>query len=37
VFSFGTWLLYKQGVIHFRSDIAETQWGAIVGRPGWCR
>jgi SSS family solute:Na+ symporter len=31
VFSFGTWLLYKQGVIHFRSDIAETQWGAIFG------
>jgi SSS family solute:Na+ symporter len=31
VFSFGTWLLYKQGVIHFRSDIAETQWGAIIG------
>ena len=31
VFSFGTWLLYKLGVIHFRSDIAETQWGAIFG------
>jgi SSS family solute:Na+ symporter len=31
VFSFGTWLLYKMGVIHFRSDIAETQWGAIIG------
>ncbi|MBV9379808.1 MAG: Na+/galactose cotransporter, partial [Streptosporangiaceae bacterium] len=31
LFSFGTWLLYKQGVIHFRSDIAETQWGAIFG------
>ena len=30
-FSFGTWLLYKLGVIHFRSDIAETQWGAIFG------
>ncbi len=23
--------VYKQGVIHFRSDIAETQWGAIFG------
>jgi solute:Na+ symporter, SSS family len=30
-FSFGTWVLYKVGVIHFRSDIAETQWGAIFG------
>src|SRR6266568_4112609 len=30
-FSFGTWVLYKLGVIHFRSDIAETQWGAIFG------
>jgi len=29
--SFGTWLLYKQGVLSFRSDLAETQWGAIVG------
>jgi solute:Na+ symporter, SSS family len=31
LFSFGTWVLYKLGVIHFRSDIAETQWGAIFG------
>jgi solute:Na+ symporter, SSS family len=31
VFAFGTWLLYKQGVLSFRSDLAETQWGAIVG------
>ena len=31
VFSFGTWLLYKLGVIDFRSAIAETQWGAIIG------
>src|SRR6266487_2560341 len=30
-FSFGTWVLYKLGVIDFRSDIAETQWGAIFG------
>lgn len=29
--SFGTWLLYKQGVVSFRSDLAETQWGAIFG------
>lgn len=29
--SFGTWLLYKQGVVSFRSDLAETQWGAILG------
>src|SRR5215475_7332732 len=29
--SFGTWLLYKQGVLSFRSDLAETQWGAIAG------
>jgi SSS family solute:Na+ symporter len=29
--SFGTWLLYKQGVLSFRSDLAETQWGAIIG------
>lgn len=29
--SFGTWLLYKQGVVSFRSDLAETQWGAIIG------
>ena len=31
VFSFGTWLLYKLNVIDFRSAIAETQWGAIIG------
>ena len=31
MFSFGTWLLYKLGVIDFRSAIAETQWGAIIG------
>jgi len=29
--SFGTWLLYKQGVLSFRSDLAETQWGAMIG------
>jgi SSS family solute:Na+ symporter len=29
--AFGTWLLYKQGVLSFRSDLAETQWGAIFG------
>jgi len=29
--AFGTWLLYKQGVVSFRSDLAETQWGAIIG------
>lgn len=29
--AFGTWLLYKQGVVSFRSDLAETQWGAIFG------
>ena len=29
--AFTTWLLYKQGVLTFRSDIAETQWGAIIG------
>jgi solute:Na+ symporter, SSS family len=29
--SFGTWVLYKQGVVSFRSDLAETQWGAIFG------
>lgn len=29
--SFGTWLLYKQGVVSFRSDLAETQWGAVIG------
>src|SRR5213075_142880 len=29
--SFVVWLLYKQGVFHFRSDLAETQWGAIIG------
>jgi SSS family solute:Na+ symporter len=31
VVSFGTWVLYKQGVVSFRSDLAETQWGAILG------
>ena len=31
LFAFGTWLLYKQGVLSFRSDLAETQWGAIIG------
>src|SRR5205809_466446 len=30
-FSFGTWVLYKTGVLSFRSDLAETQWGAIAG------
>jgi SSS family solute:Na+ symporter len=29
--AFGTWLLYKAGVLSFRSDLAETQWGAIAG------
>ena len=29
--AFGTWLLYKEGVVSFRSDLAETQWGAIIG------
>ena len=29
--AFGTWVLYKQGVVSFRSDLAETQWGAIFG------
>lgn len=29
--SFGTWLLYKEGVVSFRSDLAETQWGAVIG------
>ncbi len=29
--AFGTWLLYKLGVLSFRSDLAETQWGAIAG------
>jgi SSS family solute:Na+ symporter len=31
LFSFGTWLLYKQHVISFRSDLNENQWGAIIG------
>jgi SSS family solute:Na+ symporter len=31
LFAFGTWLLYKQHVLSFRSDLAETQWGAIIG------
>src|SRR5213075_1929785 len=29
--AFGTWLLYKAQVLSFRSDLAETQWGAIFG------
>ncbi len=29
--AFGTWVLYKVGVLSFRSDLAETQWGAIFG------
>ncbi|HET7243857.1 MAG TPA: sodium:solute symporter family protein [Streptosporangiaceae bacterium] len=29
--AFGTWVLYKLGVLSFRSDLAETQWGAIAG------
>lgn len=29
--AFGTWVLYKVGVLSFRSDLAETQWGAIAG------
>ncbi len=29
--AFGTWLLYKVNVLSFRSDLAETQWGAIIG------
>ena len=29
--AFGTWLLYKEGVVGFRSDLAETQWCAIIG------
>src|SRR6266705_1262427 len=29
--AFGTWLLYKANVLSFRSDLAETQWGAIIG------
>ena len=31
LFAFGTWLFYKQHVLSFRSDLAETQWGAIAG------
>ena len=31
VFAFGTWVLYKGHVLSFRSDLHETQWGAIVG------
>jgi solute:Na+ symporter, SSS family len=31
VFAFGTWVLYKEHVLSFRSDLHETQWGAIVG------
>jgi SSS family solute:Na+ symporter len=30
-FAFGTWVLYKEHVLSFRSDLHETQWGAIVG------
>jgi solute:Na+ symporter, SSS family len=29
--AFLIWLLYKQNVLSFRSDLAETQWGAIIG------
>jgi SSS family solute:Na+ symporter len=29
--AFGTWVLYKVGLLSFRSDLAETQWGAIAG------
>ena len=29
--SFAVWLAYKQGALSFRSDLAETQWGAIIG------
>jgi len=29
--AFGTWLLYQAHVLSFRSDLAETQWGAIFG------
>jgi SSS family solute:Na+ symporter len=29
--SFVIWLLYKQNVLSFRSDLHETQWGAIIG------
>jgi solute:Na+ symporter, SSS family len=29
--AFSTWLLYKLGVLSFRSDLAETQWGAMAG------
>jgi solute:Na+ symporter, SSS family len=29
--AFGTWALYKVGVLSFRSDLAETQWGAMAG------
>jgi SSS family solute:Na+ symporter len=29
--SFGTWVLYKQGAVSFRSDLAETQYGAMIG------
>ena len=32
--SFGTWVLYKQHVISFRSDLNENQWGAIIGFTG---
>jgi SSS family solute:Na+ symporter len=29
--AFGTWVLYKAGVLSFRSALAETQWGAMAG------
>ena len=29
--AFGTWVLYKEHVLSFRSDLHETQWGAIAG------
>jgi len=29
--SFTVWVLYKQDVLSFRSDLAETQWGAMIG------
>jgi SSS family solute:Na+ symporter len=29
--AFATWVLYHLHVVGFRSDLAETQWGAIIG------
>jgi solute:Na+ symporter, SSS family len=29
--AFTTWVLYHLSVLSFRSDLAETQWGAIIG------